>query len=233
LRTTHNNSAIEALLFDTFGTVVDWQSYLSRLVAEAAARHGLKVDAIDFVKQWRSSYLGSLDPINTGKREFVVLDVLLREGLDALLQKQQMESLPASERESLVAAWHTIPPWPDSVSGLARLKQKYIIGTLSNGSTRMLTDMAKAGGLPWDVIFGGDTFHHYKPNQATYLGAAALLSVKPSAVMMVAAHNSDLAAARSHGLRTAFIERPTEDRDHADWDYVTDGIEGLATQMLV
>jgi 2-haloacid dehalogenase len=228
-----NPAKIEALLFDTFGTVVDWQSYLARRVADCAARHGLTVDAEGFVKQWRSAYLGSLAPIIAGKRTFVVLDVLLREGLDSLLEQARMESISAEEREALVAAWHTIPPWPDSVAGLTRLKTKFIIGTLSNGSTRMLTDMARASGLPWDVVFGGDTFRRYKPDEATYLGAAALLAVKPASVVMVAAHNADLAAARSHGLRTAFIERPTEDRDHADWDYVTDGIDGLATQMLV
>jgi 2-haloacid dehalogenase len=227
------NSATEALLFDTFGTVVDWQSYISRKIAETAARHGWTIDADDFAKRWRSSYLDSVASINAGERAFVVLDVLLREGLDSLLDQAKMQAIPSAERDALVAAWHTIPPWPDSAAGLARLKTRFIIGTLSNGSTRLLTDMAKAGGLPWDVIFGGDTFHCYKPSPATYLGAAALLAMKPGAVVMVAAHNGDLAAARSHGLRTAFIERPTEDRDHADWDYVADSIDGLATQMLV
>ena len=227
-----NSGTIQALLFDTFGTVVDWQSHLSRRLAEVAWRHGRKVDAVALAKQWRDAYLGSVGVIVAGKREFVQLDVLLREGLDSLLAKEQMEAVTEEERAELVAAWHTIPPWPDSAAGLARLKQRYIIGTLSNGGTRLLTDLAKADGLPWDVIFGGDTFHAYKPDPATYLGAAALLAVAPSQVVMVAAHNSDLAAARSHGMRTAFIERTTEDRDHGDWDFVVEGIDGLAAKML-
>jgi 2-haloacid dehalogenase len=231
---TTSPAPIQALLFDTFGTVVDWQPYLAQKVTETAARHHIVLNANaanGFVKKWRAAYIASLAPVREGKRPFVTLDVLLPEILDALLAQTKLEVFTADERAALVNAWHTLPPWPDTVKGLTRLKSKFIIGTLSNGSTRILTDMAKNGGLPWDVIFAGDTFHHYKPDAETYLGAAALLNAPPSAVMMVAAHNSDLAAARSHGLRTAFIERSTEDQNHADWDYVASGIDDLAAQL--
>ena len=229
-----NPAPIQALLFDTFGTVVDWQPYLAQKVTETAATHQIALDANaanDFVKKWRAAYIASLAPIREDKRPFVTLDVLLPEMLDSLLAQTKLDVFTAEERRALVAAWHTLPPWPDTVKGLTRLKTKFIIGTLSNGSTRILTDLAKNGGMPWDVIFAGDTFHHYKPDAETYLGAATLLNAPANAVMMVAAHNSDLAAARSHGLRTAFIERSTEDQGHADWDYVASGIDDLAAQL--
>ncbi|MDX2157019.1 MAG: HAD-IA family hydrolase, partial [Hyphomicrobiaceae bacterium] len=150
-----------------------------------------------------------------------------------------IKGLGTHEIEHLTRAWHRLDPWPDAVEGLTRLKRRYIIGTLSNGNTGLLTRMAKRGGLPWDVILGAETARAYKPMPECYLRNAAMLNLEPSEMMLVAAHNDDLAAAASVGYRTAFVLRPTEygaaqSKDLAasrDWDVITDSFIGVAEAM--
>ena len=90
---------------------------------------------------------------------------------------------------------------------MLRLHRRFITAPLSNGNVSLLIDLARHNGLPWSMVFGADVFRHYKPDAETYLGACSLLALKPGEVMLCAAHNSDLAAARSYGLQTAFVAR--------------------------
>jgi 2-haloacid dehalogenase len=193
----------------------------------------------NLVDDWRAAYQPSMDQVRSGQRPWTPLEQLHRESLDNLLPKYRLGSLSAPLREELVRGWHFLDPWPDSVAGLLRLKQKYIIGTLSNGGLRLLADMAKFANLPWDVILSSDNFRHYKPDPAVYLGAAELLDTAPQNIMLVAAHNYDLAAARGHGCQTAFVARPTEygPRQQKDlkaesaWDYVARDFIELAEKL--
>ncbi|MGI8305495.1 haloacid dehalogenase type II [Saccharopolyspora hattusasensis] len=232
---------VDAVLFDTFGTVVDWKSGVTDAVEAIAYRYGFKVDAAEFALRWRARYQRSLEPIRSGARGFRTLDELHRENLIATAEEMGLpiERIEAADVEWLNRAWHRLDGWPDSVPGLTELKRHFIIGPLSNGHLALLTNMAKHAGLPWDVIIGSDVTRSYKPDRNAYLAAARLLDLPPHRVMLCAAHNSDLAAARSAGLRTAFVVRPQEfgttqrsDLHATDaWDVIARDIRDLATQL--
>jgi len=230
----------EVLLFDVFGTVVDWRTSLQRWFQRFARENKLQADWPALVDDWRAAYEPSLAGARQGARgPYVTLDVLHRESLDALLASYGLGGMLESDRTRMVRAWRWLDPWPDTVAGLTRLKRKYVIGTLSNGGVGLLLDMAKYAGLPWDVVLSADLFQHYTPDPAVYLGAADLLARPASALMLLAAHNCDLAAARSHGYRTAFVARPTEygPRQKKDfgpedaWDCVASSLEELAEKL--
>ena len=199
----------EALLFDVFGTVVDWRGSIVRELRRVGRKHGVRADWGGFADAWRSGYRPAMDRVRRGDSPWRSIDELHLEILTPLLARAGLR-LRAAEVRALNAAWHRLKPWPDSVSGLARLKQRLVIGTLSNGNMSLLIDLAKVGKLPWDVIFSAELFRHYKPDPEVYLGVAALLGLPAKAVMLVAAHKNDLAAARRCGLRTAYVCRPLE-----------------------
>jgi len=210
LAASSNTLGIKALAFDVFGTVVDWRGSIIREGTEWARKKGLQVDWEKFADRWRAGYLPAMDKVRKSALPWMKLDALHRMILDELLGEFQITGLSEEEKESWNKVWHRLAPWPDSVPGLARLKQKCVLATLSNGNVSLLVDMAKHAGLPWDVVLSAELFHHYKPDREVYLGAADLLGCKPGEVMMVAAHVGDLKAARACGLHTGFIPRPNE-----------------------
>jgi 2-haloacid dehalogenase len=232
---------VRAVLFDTFGTVVDWRTGISTAVGSFAHEHGLALDPGEFADAWRGQYQPSMARVRSGERPFVTLDVLHRENLDVVLRSHDIDprDFAPAELDTLANAWHFLPPWPDSVPGILELKRNFIVGPLSNGNTALLLDMAKAGGLAWDVILGSDVSQAYKPDPAAYLRPAAMLGLKPGEVMLGAAHNGDLAAARAAGLATGFIARPDERgpgqkaeiTPAEDWDAVATSITELAVQL--
>jgi len=197
---------IEILAFDVFGTVVDWHGSLVNEIE----RLNLDVDSSEFVLAWRAGYAPAMQRVRSGELEWTLLDDLHRMILDEILFQFGVTSLNESQKQHLNKAWHRLDPWPDSVEGLQRLRSRYVICTLSNGNIGLLTNMAKAAGLPWDCILSAEVFRKYKPDPGTYLGVARVFDLAPEAVMLVAAHQNDLAAARACGLNTAFIERPME-----------------------
>jgi 2-haloacid dehalogenase len=204
---------VRAVLFDVFGTVVDWRSGIAAAVRSFADLHGLELDPHAFADSWRGQYQPAMQRVRSGARPFVSLDVLHRENLDDTLRAFGLDpgAFDPGQLHALSRAWRFLPPWPDSVAGIAAIKQSgYIVGPMSNGNTSLLLDMAKAAGLPWDLILGSDVSRAYKPDPEAYLRPAALLELEPGEVMLAAAHNADLAAARKAGLATAFIERPLE-----------------------
>jgi 2-haloacid dehalogenase len=233
---------VRAVLFDTFGTVVDWRSGIASAVRAFAADHALALDPEEFADAWRAQYEPAKERVRSGQRPYVSLDMLHRENLDTVLRAHDLDpgAFAPGELTSLAAAWHYLPPWPDSVEGIRQIGRDFIVGPLSNGNTALLVDMAKAAGLAWDVILGSDISRAYKPSPDAYRKPAALLGLDPGEVMLVAAHNNDLAGARRSGLATAFIARPTEygpqqATDLAasdDWDLTAESITDLASQLL-
>jgi len=203
-------ASVKALVFDTFGTVVDWRSSVTQEVEQLAKRKGLKVDAVKFADTWRAGYAPAMNRVRTGELPWTKLDRLHRMILDKLLIDSGIAGLTEAETDALNRAWHRLRPWPDSVSGLTRLKKKFIIAPLSNGNISLMTDLAKHSGLPWDCILGAELVRHYKPDREVYQSAADILDLKLGEVMMVAAHLGDLRAAKGVGLRTAFVTRPLE-----------------------
>ncbi len=232
-------SEVKALLFDVFGTVVDWRSGIIRELTAFGAGRGIAIDWARFADEWRGLYQPSMEEVREGRRPWTILDDLHRESLLKMLERYGVKDLGVHEIEHLTTAWHRLDPWPDAVEGLTRLKRRFIIGTLSNGNIGLLTRMAKRGGLPWDVILGAEPVRAYKPLAECYLQNAALLNLEPSEVMLVAAHNGDLAAAAATGYRTAFVLRrgehgATQTKDLAAeqaWDVVTDSFIGVAEAM--
>lgn len=203
-------AGVKALVFDTFGTVVDWRTSIAAQVEAVAKQKGVTVDGAAFADAWRAQYNPSMERVRRGELPWTKLDRLHRMSLDALLPQFKLTGLSEAETASLNKAWHRLRPWPDSVAGLTRLKQKFIIAPLSNGNISLMTDMAKFAGLPWDCILGAELARHYKPDREVYQSAADFLDLAPSEVMMVAAHLGDITAARAGGLRTAFVARPDE-----------------------
>lgn len=203
-------SSVRALVFDTFGTVVDWRTSIAREVENLAKGKRLNIDGSKFADAWRAQYAPSMNRVRNGQLPWTKLDDLHRMILDKILPDFDMTGLSENERESLNRAWHRLRPWPDAVSGLTRLKKKFIIAPLSNGNISLMTDLAKYSKLPWDCILGAELVRHYKPDREVYQSAADFLDLKTSEVLMVAAHLNDLGAAKGVGLKTAFVPRPLE-----------------------
>ena len=230
---------VQALLFDVFGTVVDWRGSIIAEMTRFGADKGLKADWVAFTDEWRGLYQPAMEEVRSGRRAWTILDVLHRESLDKLLAKHAIGTLSEADKNHVNRVWHRLKPWPDVVEGLRRLKTRYIIGTLSNGNVGLLTRLAKNAGLPWDVVLGAETASAYKPLPQAYLASAELLNLAPGQVMLVAAHNGDLAAAAKVGLATAFVARPTEHGPHQsrdfkadrEWDVIADTFTGVADKL--
>jgi 2-haloacid dehalogenase len=201
---------VKALVFDVFGTVVDWRGSIIREGMALGRSKKLKVDWPAFADAWRAGYRPAMARVRSGELPWTKIDDLHRMILDDLLQRFPLGRLSADEIAHLNRVWHRLRPWPDARAGLAKLKRRHVIATLSNGNVALLTNLAKHARLPWDCILSAEVVRHYKPDPETYLGAADLLGVKPGELMMVAAHKDDLHAARACGLKTAFVPRPRE-----------------------
>jgi 2-haloacid dehalogenase len=199
-----------ALAFDVFGTVVDWRSSIIRELEAFGQKYGLQQDWPTFADNWRAGYAPAMDRVRHGELPWTRLEALHRGILDELLRTAGITSVSSEDIDDLNRAWHRLDPWPDSVRGLTRLKERFVITTLSNGNVSLLTNMAKRAGLPWDCVISAELFHHYKPDPQAYLGCADLLDVLPDQLMLVAAHPADLRAARAAGLMTAYVARPLE-----------------------
>jgi 2-haloacid dehalogenase len=190
---------------------VDWRGSLIADLRTFGNEHGLNVDWPAFVDAWRGAYVPSMNRVRSGELPWMPLDALHRASFDALAEQFGIAAaLDEDARRWCVDRWHRLRPWPDTVAGLTQLRTRFILGTLSNGNVRLLTDLAKSAPLPMDVIFSAELFGHYKPDPEVYDGAVTLLATAPERVMLVAAHNSDLLAAKARGLRTAFVARPDE-----------------------
>jgi len=215
--------------------------YIASAVAAFAKRMGFTLGPEAFADAWRAQYQPSMERVRSGVRPFVSLDALHRENLEPVLREQGVDPADGPHRylDELGNAWHSLPPWPDSVEGILRIKRDFIVGPLSNGNTGLLVDMAKGAGLAWDVVLGSDISRAYKPSPMAYLTPAHFLGLEPGEVMLVAAHNADLAAARQTGLATAYIPRPAElgPNQHrnlaptADWDLLAESITDLADRL--
>ena len=204
-------SGVKALVFDVFGTVVDWRGSIIREGALLSAR--LKLPSTDwsrFADAWRAGYAPAMDKVRNGVLPWMNIDSLHRLILNDLLTEFGLSHLPDEEKHKLNCAWHRLMPWPDSVAGLHRLKASYPIATLSNGNVALLMNMARNAGLPWDCILSAEIFGQYKPDLAVYQKAAQYLGFAPHEVMLVASHPSDLEAAKRAGLRSAYVSRPLE-----------------------
>ncbi len=232
---------VKLLVFDTFGTVVDWRSVVIEEGQALGKAKGLTVDWPAFADEWRGAYGPSMNRVRRGELPWTKLDVLHRMSLDSLLAKHDITQLSEAEKTAFNRAWHRGRPWPDSVPGLTRLKRRFTIAPMSNGNLSLLTNMAKHGGLPWDCILGAELARHYKPDPEAYMSPVEFFDLTPGEVMMAAAHPPDLQVPKRLGLRTAYIHRPYEGGtsgaarmpDAGSFDIMVKSIEELATALGV
>ena len=236
---------VKALLFDVFGTVVDWRTGIAREVEKVANKNGISLNPFDFADAWRAEYQPSMDEIRKGNRPFTILDILHMENLNKISPRFNLSNLSEEDLNKLVTAWHRLPGWPDSTEGLNALKKKYILATQSNGNIALIVNMAKFSNLNWDVVLGAEVIGHYKPEPNAYLKACSALNLKTEECLMVAAHDDDLKAASLQGMKTAYVHRPFEygkDKlfDIADvndykgnrkWDIISKDLNHLAKQL--
>lgn len=224
---------VKALTFDVFGTVVD---YRSSIVAEGrllAAKHGFDIDWGEFADAWRGEYRPAMDRAMESQDSWIDVDTIYRSVLDQLIGKYGLAGLSEEETAKFSLVWHRLQAWGDSVPGLQRLRQRFILSTLSNGNVRLLVDMAKHAQLPWDLVLSAELARAYKPDPRAYQMAIDLLGLHPHEIMMVAAHQYDLLAAHKMGLRTAFVMRPLEFGPKAVPDLSVDPcFDVVATDMV-
>lgn len=232
-KATAQPAEIKALLFDTFGTTVDWLGSLTEIGSQLGAERGIQADWAALARDWRAHYKPAIKPVREGKRPWTGFDTLHREQLDNIIAKHgAAKRLSSADRDRLTHGWDQLAPWPDVVPGLHRLRKHFILGPLSNGTLRQMVDLARFGNLPWDVVFGADMFRTYKPDPKLYLGAASYLGFAPETILMVAAHNEDLEAASKLGLQTCFVHRPTEDAaPTGTYIHVVSSFEDLARRL--
>lgn len=235
-----DKKAIKSVIFDTYGTVVDWRSSVS--AESRAAANSLKIKDFDgdgFADAWRAGYFPKMKEVRDGLRPWTTNDVLHRERLEDIIPDFGLQDLDEEARVDLNRAWHRLNPWPDSVAGITRLKSRHIVSTFSNGSFGLLVNMAKNAGIPWDGILCSDVFRAFKPAKECYLQAIELLGGEPQSVLLCAAHNYDLSRGRKFGMQTAFVNRPTEYgpdqttdlQADQDWEIIASSIEDVAQAL--
>ena len=236
---------VKALLFDVFGTVVDWRSGIANEVKKIANKNKIVINANDFADAWRAEYQPAMEEIRKGNRSFTILDILHMENLKKISSRFGLDKLSSDDFDLLVKAWHRLPGWPDSSEGLNKLKTKFIIATQSNGNIALMVNMAKHSNLNWDVILGAEVVGHYKPEPEAYLKACRALHLSPEECMMVAAHDDDLKAASLQGMKTGYVHRPyeygkdklfdiSEVNDYKgdrSWDFISKDLNDLAYQL--
>jgi 2-haloacid dehalogenase len=229
---------VKALFFDVFGTLVDWRTSIAREAGAILSPLGVGLDWAAFADAWRAEYQPAMDEVRSGRMPFSTLDVLHRRNLDRVLERLNLGRIDEATRVELNLAWHRLDAWPDTTSGLARLRRRFRLAPCSNGNFSIMVDLARHHGWIWDAIVGAELARAYKPQPVVYLSAIAAFDCAPEQTMMVAAHSYDLAAAASHGMRTAFVARPDEfgpgkgeARASVPVDLSTDSLTALAESL--
>jgi 2-haloacid dehalogenase len=204
---------IKAVVFDVFGTLVDWRGSIAReaqaLLAPLAPPGS---DWLAFADAWRGEYQGAMEEVRSGRLPYTKLDALHRRNLDLVLARQPWgPRVDEALRQRLNTAWHRLDAWPDVGAALQRLRATgCLLAPCSNGNISLMAQLARHNGWHWDAILGAEIAQDYKPKPGVYLAAAAAFDLPPAQVLMVAAHSYDLAAAAAAGLRTGFTARPDE-----------------------
>jgi 2-haloacid dehalogenase len=230
---------IRALTFDTYGTVVDWRTSVLGELRALAERKTLTLDCVQFLDDWRAAYRPGMDKVNSGETAWTTVDAIYRRRLEELLATYGITVLTTDEIDTLARVWWRLRPWPDAIPGIHRLKRRYLVTPLSNASFIGMVELARFAGLPWDCIITAENARCYKPRPEVYRTAISLLGLRPEDVMMVAAHNYDLMAARAEGMATAFVPRPLEYgsgqrsdlKAESGWDIIAENFEDLAARM--
>jgi len=230
----------KALLFDVFGTLVDWRSSIARESEQVLKPLGVTADWLAFADAWRGEYQGAMDQVRDGHIPFCKLDVLHRRNLDLVMPRFNISGIAENALQYLNLAWHRLDAWPDVAPGMSRLRRRHLLAPCSNGNISLMVDLARRNGIHWDAILGSEIAGDYKPKPRVYLTSCAAFDLAPGECMMVAAHSTDLQHAAACGLRTAHIARPNEHgpgkgepAPKVPVDYAAASLEDLAKQLGV
>lgn len=228
----------KAILFDVFGTVVNWRQSMNQAFEELFAAKNITTHSTDeVIERWISTYSDNMQLVSQGKRAFATVDTLNEQALIKILKDLELyDHFTEHERTSLWTVWHRLAAWPDSNAGIDALKTNAPVGTLSNGNVELLADLAAFNGICWDHLLSGELYQIYKPAPTVYLKAAKQLNLSPNEILLVASHKYDLQAAKACGYQTAYIYRPTEFKEErpeqapidGEFDYWANGIDELA-----
>jgi 2-haloacid dehalogenase len=230
----------KALLFDVFGTLVDWRTSIARESEQVLKPLGVAVDWLAFADAWRGEYQGAMDQVRDGHIPFCKLDLLHRRNLDLIMPRFNISGIAENALQYLNLAWHRLDVWPDVPPGMSRLRRRHLLAPCSNGNISLMVDIARRNGIHWDAILGSEIAGDYKPKPRVYLASCAAFDLAPGECMMVAAHSKDLQHAAACGLRTAHIARPNEHGPgkgepvpKVPVDYAARSLEHLAEQLGV
>jgi len=230
----------KALLFDVFGTLVDWRTSIARESEQVLKPLGVAVDWLAFADAWRGEYQGAMDQVRDGHIPFCKLDILHRCNLDLIMPRFNISGIAENALQYLNLAWHRLDAWPDVAPGMSRLRRRHLLAPCSNGNISLMVDLARRNGIHWDAILGSEIAGDYKPKPRVYLASCAAFDLAPGECMMVAAHSKDLQHAAACGLRTAHIARPNEHgpgkgepAPKIPVDYAATSLEDLAKQLGV
>jgi 2-haloacid dehalogenase len=200
---------LKALTFDIIGTVFDAYVGLAQGVGPLNAKYGVSVNGATFASGSLGGYADGIEQV-LSSGSWVPPDTILQNATRANLPIQQLGAQADAAVQDYFDLWHTLPPWPDVAAGMAALHQQYTLAVLSNMSIATQSALRVHADLPFAKLLSAETVQHYKPNPAVYQMAISTLGIEPSEILMVAAHNYDLNAAKGQGFRTAFVGRPTE-----------------------
>jgi 2-haloacid dehalogenase len=230
----------KALLFDVFGTLVDWRTSIARESEQVLKPLGVAVDWLAFADAWRGEYQGAMDQVRDGQIPFCKLDVLHRRNLELIMPRFNIAGIAENALQYLNLAWHRLDAWSDVPPGMSRLRRRHLLAPCSNGNISLMVDLARRNGIHWDAILGSEIAGDYKPKARVYLASCAAFDLKPGECMMVAAHSNDLKHAAACGLLTAHIARPNEHGPgkgepipKIPVDYAATSLEDLAKQLGV
>src|SRR5262245_62335558 len=230
----------KALLFDVFGTLVDWRTSIARESEMILKPLGVSVDWLAFADAWRGEYQGAMDQVRDGHIPFCKLDVLHRRNLEIILPRFKIAGIPDNVLQFLNLAWHRLDAWPDVASGMTRLKRRFLLAPCSNGNISLMVALARRNGIPWDAILGSEIAGDYKPKPRVYLAYCEAFDLRAGELMVVAAHSNDLKHAAACGLRTAHISRMSEHgpgkgepAPKVSVDYAASSLEDLAQKLGV
>lgn len=196
--------AIKALTFDIIGTAFDWLDSFSVAVPPLAEIYHVSLNASAFAKGAEAGYADGVAAV-AASHVWTPPDVILHNSISALLPAPSL-----AEINDFFNVWRTLTPWPDTPAALYTLHDHYTLAILSNMSIATQSSLMNHAGLPFDQLLSAETVERYKPDSAVYQMAAAKLGLQPDEIMMVAAHNYDLNAAKSLGFHTAYVSRSTE-----------------------
>ncbi len=228
---------IQALAFDTGGTVLDWHSGLVRALAAIGSRYGIERDWHAMANDWRRR---TMKYIVGQVRPSFHMDDVHRRVLDETLAEFDLEAPSAGERDELWRTWHQLDAWPDFTPALTALRQRLPVVSFTMLPTALVIDVSRRNGITWDAIVSCEMIGVYKPHVETYQTAARWLNLPPQGILMVACHNFDLNAAQDAGMRTAFVRRPDEwgpagppdPNPNRTYDFIEDGFDGLRERVL-